>query len=158
ISPMNLPGNLPKIATFIFAGLLLVSAVVFGDDRLLMTLSVDSATVNWQDEFVLKLEVYGPAGLPEPQVTIAGLDQFKLHSQRKNLLEVPNGKTVKWILTYNLTATQDGTFNLGPAITTIDGKRYSSNTLFITVQGTEQPQPRVSEIPTPVVHSASEVG
>ena len=151
---MRIPKNLPgKLA---IAVLLFLAGTCFGD-ALLMTLSVQSTRVQWQDEFVLTLEIYGAPSATPPDVSIDGLDQFQLKSIGKNLLQVPLGKTAKWILTYNLTAHQDGTFKLGPASATVNGRRFLSNTLFITVEAPTHPAPRPA--PTgPLVHSAVEIG
>lgn len=128
-------------------------------ERLLMTLQLDSSTLQWQEDFVLRLEIYGPPMAEAPKVTIDGLDQFKLRSQGVNLFQVPNGKTVKWILTYNLTATQSGSFKVGPAVTTFNNERTTSNILFVTVEGGAVEKPKKEpEIKVPVVHSGAEVG
>jgi hypothetical protein len=137
---------------------LLLCADAFAE-RLLMTLQLDSSTIQWQDEFVLRLEIYGPPMDQAPQVAIDGLDQFKLRGQGTNLFQVPNGKTVKWVLTYNLTATQEGTFKLGPAVTTFNKERTTSNILFVNVEGGAiEKTKKEPEVPIPLVHSAAEVG
>jgi hypothetical protein len=87
------------------------------------------------------------------------------------LLQVPGGKTVKWILNYNLTPQMDGTFKVGPARARIEGRTYSSNTLFITVKGTgktpappapvkkpETKKPEQEEPKVPLIRSAAELG
>lgn len=128
-------------------------------DQLLLTLQVESARIQWQEEFVLSLEVYGAPSAAPPPVTIDGLDQFQLRGQGQNLLQVPGGKTVKWILTYTLLATQDGTFKLGPAKASLGNRTFTSNTLFVTVEGTAtEKKPKEETMVTPLVHSAKEVG
>jgi hypothetical protein len=146
----NLPGKFAVAVLLFFAGTCFA-------DALLMTLSVQSTRVQWQDEFVLTLEIYGAPSATPPAVTIDGLDQFQLKSIGKNLLQVPLGKTAKWILTYNLTAHQDGTFKLGPASATVNGRRFLSNTLFVTVEAPTNPAPRPAPA-GPLVHSAAEIG
>ncbi len=153
---------------------LLLSGPVFADG-LLMTLSVESSKLSWQDDFILTLEIYGAPAENAPEVTIDGLDQFELKGIGKNLLQVPRGKTVKWILTYNLTAGQGGEFKLGPATAPANGKLYRSNTLFITVEGPrpQKPAPKPIQKPaqkqaeatppkptvtTPLVRSSAEIG
>src|SRR5262249_44310104 len=96
----------------IFAGLFLLVTASVSADQPLMTLSVESAHLAWQDDFVLTLTIYASAESGLPDVTIDGLDQFELKGTGKNLLQVPRGKTEKWILTYSLTATHDGTFKV----------------------------------------------
>jgi hypothetical protein len=129
-------------------------------NQLLMTLKVEDSTVRWQEDFLLTLEIYGVPSEKPPIVNIEGLDQFRLNSQGKNLLQVPGGQTVKWILTYNLTAMQDGTFKLGPARAQVADRTYSSNTLFITVQGggTNKKPPAEPEVKLPVITSAEDIG
>jgi BatD DUF11 like domain len=129
-------------------------------NQLLMTLKVEDSTVRWQEDFLLTLEVYGVPSEKPPMVTIEGLDQFRLNSQGKNLLQVPGGQTVKWILTYNLTAMQDGTFKLGPARAKVAEHTYSSNTLFITVEGggTKKQAPAEPEVKIPTITSAADIG
>ncbi len=74
-------------------------------------------------------------------------------------MEVPSGKTVKWVLQYRLTGTQDGTFKLGPAVTIFNERRYSSNTLFITVEKSGAPQPEEVPVPAePEIKSAEDIG
>src|SRR5262249_8484197 len=104
----------------------------------------------------LTLTIYASAESGLPDVTIDGLDQFELKGTGKNLLQVPRGKTEKWILTYSLTATHDGTFKVGPAATTINDRRYYSNTLFITMEPPpnqletpQAPPPKTPEAKTP---------
>lgn len=141
-----------------FVLLLLIPHSSWAANQLLMTLQVDSAKVQWQEEFVLRLEIYGEPSPAPPQVTIDGLDQFQLRGQGQNLLQVPGGKTVKWILTYTLIAGQDGTFKLGPAMATVGNHTFRSNTLFITVENIRASKPKTELVPTPLVHSAAEVG
>ncbi len=135
-------------------------------------MSIESSKLSWQDDFILTLEIYGAPAENAPEVTIDGLDQFELKGIGKNLLQVPRGKTVKWILTYNLTAGQGGEFKLGPASAPANGKMYRSNTLFVTVEGprvqkspstpaqkppeTTTPKPAVPA--TPLVRSSAEIG
>lgn len=146
--------------------ILLFASVCFADERLLMTLQLESSTVQWQEEFVLRLEIYGPPSDQAPQVFIDGLDQFKVGSQGTNLFQVPQGKTVKWVLTYRMTATENGIFKLGPATTVYNGQKYSSNILFLTVVGGAQQQAEAEkeqkekekEVPVPIVHTPAEVG
>lgn len=151
------------IPNYLLIPFLTLSVLLFRMDafaeRLLMTLQLDSSTVQWQEDFVLRLEIYGPPADQAPKVTIDGLDQFKLRSQGTNLFQVPNGKTVKWVLTYNITATQEGTFKLGPAVTTFNNERATSNILFVNVEGGAiEKKKKEPEVPVPVVHSAAEVG
>src|ERR1700752_4142861 len=93
-------------------------------NQVLMTLKVEDSTVRWQEDFLLTLEIYTVPSDKPPMVNIEGLDQFRLNSQGKNLLQVPGGQTVKWILTYNLTAMQDGTFKVGPARAKLADRTY----------------------------------
>ena len=145
--------------------LLLWPLMTFSADQLLLTLKVESSTVG-PDEFLLTLEIYGVPSNTPPDVVIDGFDQFMLNSQGRNLLSVPGGKTVKWILNYNLTPTQDGIFKVGPARARIEGRTYSSNTLFITVKGTgkKAPEEKKTEVKqpeepkTPLIRSAAELG
>lgn len=148
-----------KRILFIFLCLSSVAWAQSGN-QLLMTLKVEDSTVRWQEDFLLTLEIYGVPSEKPPIVTIEGLDQFRLNSQGKNLLQVPGGKTVKWILTYNLTAMQDGTFKLGPARARVEDHTYSSNTLFITVEGggTNKKPPAEPEVKLPVITSAEDIG
>ncbi|MCI0415639.1 BatD family protein, partial [bacterium] len=143
---------------FLFVIICLRTAIPQSADQLLMTLKVESSTIRWQEDFLLTLEIYGVPSEKPPVVTIEGLDQFRLNSQGKNLLQVPGGQTVKWILTYNLTALQDGTFKLGPARARIAGRTYSSNTLFVTVEGGGGKKPAQPEVQVPLVRSAEEIG
>lgn len=100
-----------------------------------LSLEVESVILNWQDEFVLQLTIYGPEGMELPPVTIDGLDQFELQGTGKNLLQIPRGKTKKWVLTYTLLASETGNFKVGPAVLTHEGHNYRSNIVFITVEG-----------------------
>src|SRR6187397_782608 len=104
----------------------LFSSALASADALLMTLTVDSSHVTWQEEFLLRLEIYGVPSSTPPQVTIDGMDQFHLQGQGKNLLQVPGGRTVKWVLTYTLIGQENGIFKLGPAKSTIGGRLYTS--------------------------------
>jgi hypothetical protein len=141
--------------------------LAFSADQLLLTLKVESSTVG-PDEFLLTLEIYGVPSDKPPDVVIDGFDQFRLNNQGRNLLQVPGGKTVKWILNYYLTPMQDGTFKVGPARARIEGRTYSSNTLFITVKGTGKSAPapvekkseakQPEEPKTPLIRSAAELG
>ncbi|HSE39941.1 MAG TPA: BatD family protein, partial [Acidobacteriota bacterium] len=153
-----------RFAFAIVVSLLLPLAANAAD--FLLTLKVDSSTVG-PDEFLLTLEIYGAPSDRPPDVTIEGFDQFQLSSQGRNLLQVPGGQTVKWILNYNLTPLQDGTFKVGPARARIEGRTYSSNALFITVKGTGKSAPEVKkpetkqqpeEPKTPLIRSAAEIG
>jgi hypothetical protein len=148
-----------KRILFIFLFLTSITSAQTGN-QLLMTLKVEDSTVRWQEDFLLTLEVYGAPSEKPPMVTIEGMDQFRLNSQGKNLLQVPGGKTVKWILTYNLTATQDGTFKVGPARAKVEDHTYSSNTLFITVEGggTQKKPPAEPEVKLPTIMSAEDIG
>ncbi len=143
--------------------LLLLSAPLFADG-LLMTLSVESSRLAWQDDFILTLEIYGAPAENPPDVTIDGLDQFELKGIGRNLLQIPRGKTAKWILTYNLTAGHGGEFKLGPAAAPANGKMYRSNTLFVTVEGprAQKPDEKPTQKPavpaTPLIRSAAEIG
>lgn len=126
---------------------------------LLMTLQVDSSHVLQNEDFTLTLEVYAPPGPDLPEILVDGMDQFRKNSQVKNLIQVPSGRTVKWILQYRLTPTQVGTFKLGPAVTNFDGRRYSSNTLFVTIEKSGLPPPQKITPPAePQIRSAEEVG
>src|SRR5262249_55609441 len=71
-------------------------------DQILMTLRVESSKVKWQEDFVLTLEIYEAPAAKPPDVTIEGMDHFVLKGTGQNLLQVPGGKTAKWILTYTL--------------------------------------------------------
>lgn len=142
---------------FVISLLTILPATSRAGDQLLMTLQVDSSQVRWQDEFILSLEIYGEPSASPPQVTIDGLDQFQVRGQGQNLLQVPGGKTVKWILTYTLIASQDGTFKLGPAKAVRGNRTYNSNTLFITVERSGQARPKADTLLTPLIHSAREV-
>lgn len=153
------PGDPPgrpyrlSIVLFFFFG-----AFAFAD-KPLMTLSVESTILSWMDDFVLTLTVYNSPEDGMPEVEIDGLDQFELQGTGKNLLQVPRGKTQKWILTYTLTAREEGTFKLGPAATTVKGRRYYSNTLFLTVQpppGKRQAQPSAGTVPEPLAPAEKE--
>jgi hypothetical protein len=149
------------VAFLILIGAAVLPVIVNGQaaDQLLMTLRVDSSTVRWQDDFVLSLEIYGAPSENPPFVVIDGLDQFQINGQGRNLLQVPGGKTVKWILTYNLTAIQDGTFKVGPARGRAGNKTYNSNTIFITVEGGGGKRPPPKEtVQVPLIRSAKEVG
>src|SRR5262249_32870926 len=122
-------------------GVLVVSLIgffigqAFAADQILMTLRVESSKVKWQEDFVLTLEIYEAPAAKPPEVTIEGMDHFVLKGTGQNLLQIPGGKTAKWILTYTLTADENGSFRLGPAVAVINGTRSSSNTLFVTVEG-----------------------
>ncbi len=131
------PGISILIGVFAFFSIL-TDPNVFADTPLL-SLEIDSSILSWQDEFVLKLSIYGPEAMDLPRVTIDGLDQFQLQGTGKNLLQIPRGKTKKWILTYTLLASDTGNFKVGPAIVTYQGRTYRSNIVFITV---EPPTPR----------------
>jgi hypothetical protein len=128
---------------------------------LLMTLGVSDSHVAQNENFVLNLEVYAPPGEDLSEILIDGLTQFRLVGQNKSLVEVPSGKTVKWVLQYKLVGPQDGIFKLGPAVSIFDGRRYSSNTLFITVEKSgippaqEKPPPPPSE---PQITSPEQIG
>ena len=69
---------------------------------------------------------------------------------------------MKWILTYTLLARDNGNFKLGPAKAQSGGKIYSSNTVFLTVEGTpdqnQHPHLYSSLLGTSRVRSAREVG
>jgi hypothetical protein len=146
--------------SLLLAALLILPSAAPAADQLLLTLQVDSTHVRWQEEFLLSLEVYGAPSASPPQVTIDGLDQFQLVGQGKNLLQVPGGKTVKWILTYNLTGSRNGAFKIGPARASAGGRTYTSNTLFVTVEGAPRTEPEKAEpvVTTPRVLSAREIG
>ena len=81
--------------------------VAFAEQPLL-TLSVESSVVRWQDDFILTLTVYTPSDSSLPEIQIDGLDQFELKGTGKNLLQVPRGKTKKWSLTYTLVPVLEG--------------------------------------------------
>jgi hypothetical protein len=112
----------------------------------LLSLEVQDTTLKWQDEFVLTLSIYTPADMELPPVTVDGLDQFKMQGIGKNLLQIPRGKTKRWILTYTLVASETGSFKIGPAILMVNGQAYRSNIVFLTVEG---PEPRNSTVRPP---------
>lgn len=137
-----------QIATLAFfvTAVVIVAATNLSAQALLMTLSVESAQVEKDFEFILTLEIYAPASPNPPEVTIDGLTQFDIGSRRRNLQQVPGGRTVKWIFTYALTAHENGGFKLGPARAESGSRSYYSNTLFITVEGKGRP-PKKEVIP-----------
>jgi hypothetical protein len=116
---------------------MLISDAVKADQPFL-SLEAESVILNWQDDFVLTLSIYAPQDMELPPVTIDGLDQFRLQGSGKNLLQIPRGKTKKWILTYTLVAADTGNFKLGPAVVTYNDRNYRSNIVFITVEGPAQ--------------------
>ncbi|MCI0605984.1 BatD family protein [bacterium] len=110
------------------------SCIAFAEPPLL-SLEVESTTLQWQDEFVVKLSIYAPAEMDLPPVTVDGLDQFQLQGTGKNLLQIPRGKTKRWILTYTLIASETGNFKIGPAILSHQGQTYRSNIVFLNIEG-----------------------
>ena len=125
-----------------------------------MTLGVSDSHVRQNENFVLNLEVYAPPGEDLSEILIDGMTQFRLVGQSKSLVEVPSGKTVKWVIQYKLIGTQEGVFKLGPAVSIFDGRRYSSNTLFITVEKSGIPpvQEKPPQPSQPQISSPEEIG
>ncbi len=148
--------------------LLLYSTALLADQPPLLELSLDNPTLQWQEEFVLTLNIYSGADAELPVVTIDGMDQFELQGTGKNLLQIPRGKTQKWVLTYTLTANDTGSFKLGPAMMTYQGKVYKSNMMFVNVLGPEfedasappvsQPQVIAPALPSGPKQTASQPG
>ena len=104
-------------------------------DAPLLSLEVDSTTLSWQDEFVVKLSIYAPQAMELPAITIDGMDQFKLQGTGKNLFQIPRGKTKRWILTYTLIAAETGNYKIGPAVLMYEGRTYRSNIVFLNIEG-----------------------
>src|SRR5262249_39052307 len=144
----------------LFFVLLFLSASTSFADQILMTLSLENRNVQVEEEFILKLEIYGAPPQMAPEVQIDGLDDFSVKSIGKNLLQVPNGKTVKWILSYTISPEAPGKFWIGPATTGSGGRIFSSNRVFISVEGTPKPKPAPPPPPPPkpVVMSAAQIG
>lgn len=125
-----------------------LSATVWAEPPLL-SLEVEQTTLKWQDEFVVTLSVYCPADMELPPVTVDGMDQFRIQGTGKNLLQIPRGKTKRWILTYTLIASETGNFKIGPAILMVNGQAYRSNIVFLTVEGPPQRKSVIRTIPEP---------
>ena len=148
-APPRTPRTLRLSKSLLFI-IFLFGVTTVNADQPLLTLEVESVILKWQDEFVLKLTIYGPDTMELPAVTIDGMDQFQLQGTGKNLLQIPRGKTKKWILTYTLLAAETGHYKVGPAILMHNGQSYRSNIVFISVEGLVTQKPRVIEDPTPL--------
>ena len=143
-----------RMISFLLIFLFMISAPLLAEPPLL-SLEVQDSRLKWQNEFVLTLSIYTPAEVELPPVTVDGLDQFKLQGTGKNLLQIPRGKTKRYILTYTLVASEPGSFKIGPAILALNGQTYRSNILFLTVEGGPagkstgiQPPPKSVPVPT----------
>src|SRR4029077_2981736 len=100
--PRSSAGGTPaplRLGMLLFLFAILFARIAFAEPPLL-SLEVEQTTLKWQDEFVLTLSIYAPADMELPPLTVDGLDQFKLQGTGKNLLQIPRGKTKRWILTY----------------------------------------------------------
>jgi hypothetical protein len=132
----------------LFLVLLGLSSFVFAEPPLL-SLEVEQTTLKWQDEFILTLSIYAPSDMELPPLTVDGLDQFKLQGTGKNLLQIPRGKTKRWILTYTLIASETGSFKIGPAILMVNGQAYRSNIVFLNIEGPPTRKTAIQTIPEP---------
>ena len=127
-----------KIAGLLnFLPALLILAVLLAPGLCMAEISVslDAAPNRVQegDLFNLSVTVSGASSVDDIQVKGLTGPQLGRPSQSSRT-SIVNGKIDRSIIyTYSVSASKKGAFTMGPALVTIDGKQYGSNTVRITV-------------------------
>ena len=123
-----------KVAWLAAFPALILSAMAFGQGDLTIQMSLDRSTIGMGESALLSLSVSGNTqNLPEPN--LPPLPQFEIFSSGNSTsIQVING-VVSSSMTYNymLFPKKEGTFPIRAASMVVNGKRYESNELTITV-------------------------
>lgn len=133
-----------SIKYYILSFLLLFTGLAFGQD-LKLTASVNRNTVGTGEAFEVSfsingnIERFGPPDMSGFQV-VGGPNQ-------SSSMSMINGVTTSSMsLSYDLVATKEGTFTIGPATVVVNGKQYRSNPVTVkVVKGQAQPQQQAQQ-------------
>ncbi|WP_448698670.1 BatD family protein [Mucilaginibacter sp. AW1-3] len=124
---------------YILSFLLFCTGIAFAQD-LKLTASVNRNTVGTGEAFEVTFSISGNIERFAPP-DMSGFQVVGGPNQSSSMSMINGTTTSSMSLSYDLVATREGTFTIGPATVVVNGKQYRSNPISVkVVKGQAQPQ------------------